>query len=80
MRKVTSEVDLSLPGYYIPHHAVFKVDSSSTPLRIVFYASCKTDSSFSLNDILYKGPKLHTDVLAMFPWYLQPTFDKCINR
>ncbi|XP_044727788.1 uncharacterized protein LOC123291538 [Chrysoperla carnea] len=51
------------PGYYIPHHGVYKV-SSSTPLRIVFDASCKTSTSKSLNDILFAGPKLHSDVFV----------------
>ncbi|KAJ8948294.1 hypothetical protein NQ318_020781, partial [Aromia moschata] len=51
---------------YLSQDHMRKVDSSSTPLRIVFDASCKTNSLFSLNDILHKGPKLHTVVLAMF--------------
>lgn len=56
--------DLGLPGYYIPHLGVFK-DSSSTPLRIVFDAGAKTDNFVSLNDILYTGPKLQSDVVAV---------------
>lgn len=66
MRKLATETDSTLPSYYIPHHAVFKIDSSSTPLRVVFDASAKTDTSYSLNDILHTGPKLQSDVLAMF--------------
>ncbi|KAJ8940212.1 hypothetical protein NQ318_010712 [Aromia moschata] len=52
--------------YYIPHHAVFKADSTSTPIRIVFDASCRTDSNYSLNDLLFTGPKLQSDVCTMF--------------
>ncbi|XP_044740017.1 uncharacterized protein LOC123301344 [Chrysoperla carnea] len=49
-------------GYFIPHHGVFKASSSSTPLRVVFDASAKTDNGISLNDALYIGPKLQTDI------------------
>ncbi|XP_044742314.1 uncharacterized protein LOC123304708, partial [Chrysoperla carnea] len=49
-------------GYFIPHHGVFKASSSSTPLRVVFDASAKTDNGISLNDALYTGPKLQTDI------------------
>ena len=53
-------------SYYIPHHAVYKPDSTSTPIRIVFDASAKTDSLYSLNDLLYTGPKLQVDVVTTF--------------
>lgn len=52
------------PGYYIPHHGVTK-DSASTPLRVVFDASAKTDLRVSLNDTLYTGEKLQTDVFTI---------------
>nr|XP_041630558.1 uncharacterized protein LOC121502008 [Drosophila kikkawai] len=42
--------------YFIPHHCVLKPESSTTKLRVVFDASCKTTSNKSLNDILYAGP------------------------
>lgn len=53
-------------AYYIPHHAVFKTDSPSTPVRIVFDASCQSDTHYSLNDLLFTGSKLQTDVCTMF--------------
>ncbi|XP_018904396.2 uncharacterized protein [Bemisia tabaci] len=49
-------------AYYIPHHAVFREDSTTTKLRVVFDASQKSRSGISLNDILYSGPKLQNDV------------------
>ena len=52
-------------GYFIPHHGVFKQDSSSTPLRIVYDGSAKSSSGYSLNDILHVGPKLHTDSFSI---------------
>lgn len=64
--RLESQLDPDSLAYYIPHHAVFKMDSSSTPLRVVFDASAKTDKGLSLNDILHTGPKLHSDVLTMF--------------
>ena len=55
-------------GSYLPHHPVFK-ESKTTPLRIVFNASCKTAGGKSLNDCMYVGPsltqKLH-DALVQF--------------
>ncbi|XP_011690002.1 PREDICTED: uncharacterized protein LOC105451334 [Wasmannia auropunctata] len=43
-------------AYYIPHHGVIKEDSTTTKLRVVFDASCKTFSGKSLNDLLMVGP------------------------
>ncbi|GFT39174.1 integrase catalytic domain-containing protein [Trichonephila clavipes] len=35
-------------NYYIPHHSVYKPEKTSTPLIVVFDASAKTTSGFSL--------------------------------
>lgn len=48
--------------YFIPHHCVIKPDSSTTRLRVVFDASCKTTSGYSLNDILCVGPTIQNDI------------------
>lgn len=56
----------SMVQYFIPHHAVFKNYSQTTPVRIVFDGSCETDTLYSLNDSLYTGPKLQSDVCTMF--------------
>ena len=50
---------------YLPHHPVIKESSSTTKLRVVFDASCKTNNKRSLNDILYTGPTLHTNLMAV---------------
>ena len=43
------------PVNYVSHHAVFKPESSSTPVRLVVNSSLKCND-ISLNDILMKGP------------------------
>ncbi|XP_036347618.1 uncharacterized protein LOC118756996, partial [Rhagoletis pomonella] len=52
-------------SYYMPHHAVVKNTSSTTKLRVVFNASCKTTSGFSLNDALMIGPQLQEDLFSI---------------
>lgn len=51
--------------YYIPHHGVLKAGNSSTPLRVVLDASAVSDTNYSLNDLLYAGPKLQSDIFAV---------------
>ncbi|XP_046145575.1 uncharacterized protein LOC123988861, partial [Osmia bicornis bicornis] len=53
---------VSSSRYYIPHHAVYKADSGTTPLRVVFNASSRTSTGKSLNDCLLIGPKLQNDL------------------
>ncbi|CAB0003941.1 unnamed protein product, partial [Nesidiocoris tenuis] len=48
--------------YYLPHHAVFRNDNPTTKIRVVFNASQKTTTGYSLNDVLYVGPKLQSDI------------------
>ncbi|XP_037037370.1 uncharacterized protein LOC119075084 [Bradysia coprophila] len=55
--KISGEL-ASAVGHFIPHHAVFKPESKTTPVRPVFDASCKTNRFPSLNECLMKGPNL----------------------
>ncbi|XP_055374926.1 uncharacterized protein LOC129607776 [Condylostylus longicornis] len=48
--------------YFMPHHGIIKPSSSTTKLRVVFDASCKTTSNLSLNDIIMKGAKVQHDL------------------
>ncbi|XP_077270162.1 uncharacterized protein LOC143901611 [Temnothorax americanus] len=50
--------------YYLPHHGVYKLDSTTTKLRVVFDASSKCPNG-SLNDTLLSGPKLQPDIVAV---------------
>jgi len=45
-------------GHYLPHHPVYKMSSSTTPVRPVFDASARVGKSLSLNQCLEKGPNL----------------------
>jgi hypothetical protein len=57
-----NDVDLSQPHYFLPHHGILKESSSTTKLRTVFDASCKTSSGASLNDLLLTGRKLQNNI------------------
>ncbi|XP_037826401.1 uncharacterized protein LOC119614330, partial [Lucilia sericata] len=52
-------------SFYLPHHAVVRPESKSTKVRVVFNASRKTKSGFSLNDVLYTGPTLQADLMTV---------------
>jgi hypothetical protein len=57
--RVETEIE-KRPGriHYLPHRAVLKPESKTTPVRPVFDASCKVGRTPSLNDCLEKGPNL----------------------
>ncbi|XP_075163365.1 uncharacterized protein LOC142235999 [Haematobia irritans] len=55
---------LSGPHYVIPHQCVLRPQSSSTKLRVVFDASCRTSSNVSLNDLLMVGPTIQEDLYS----------------
>lgn len=55
--------------YFLPHHCVVREESLTTKLRVVFDASMRTSSGYSLNDILLKGPQVQSelfDILCRF--------------
>ncbi|XP_065354424.1 uncharacterized protein LOC135948897 [Calliphora vicina] len=52
-------------AYYMPHHAVLKPSSTTTKLRVVFDASCKTSNNLSLNDQLLVGPTVQNDLYTI---------------
>ncbi|XP_018407682.1 PREDICTED: uncharacterized protein LOC108783580 [Cyphomyrmex costatus] len=52
-------------SYYMPHHEVIKSTSTTTKTRVVFDASCKTDTGVSLNDVLMIGLTLQPDLFSI---------------
>lgn len=53
------------PSCYLPHHCVQRADSSTTALRVVFNASARTSSGYTLNDLMKRGPNLQHDLLSL---------------
>ena len=64
--------DKTSPKYYLPHHAVYRPDKPSTPLRVVFDPAC-TYSGVSLNSFLHKGPCLIGDLLGVLLRFREET-------
>ncbi|XP_076301920.1 uncharacterized protein LOC143220059 [Lasioglossum baleicum] len=62
---MTRATNTHAPGFYLPHHAVIKLTSSTTKLRVVFDGSAKTSTNLSLNDTLRIGPTLQDDLLSL---------------
>ncbi|UYV77234.1 hypothetical protein LAZ67_15000201 [Cordylochernes scorpioides] len=56
-------------AFYLPHHPIIKEKSSTTKLRVVFNASSKTTTGYSLNDILHTGPKIQKDIFLLLLRY-----------
>lgn len=51
--------------YYLCHHPVFKLDSTTHTLRVVFDGSCKTSNGKSLNDNLLVGQPLQQELFCI---------------
>lgn len=56
---------LSPNSCYLPHHGVLRESSTTTKLRVVFNASQKTSSGYSLNSLMEKGANLQQDIQAL---------------
>ena len=50
---------------YLPHHAVFREDKSSTKTHIVFDASAHDTDEASLNDCVLPGPALQPNLVSV---------------
>lgn len=60
-----SAINENEPHFYLPHHPVFKADSLTTKLRVVFDGSAKSSSGLSLNDVQYIGPTIQNDLFCI---------------
>lgn len=53
------------PHNYLPHHEVVKESSTTTKVRVVYDASCKTSNGNSLNSELLVGPTIQSDLFSI---------------
>ncbi|XP_043063213.1 uncharacterized protein LOC122319685 [Drosophila yakuba] len=65
--------------FYLPHHAVIKLDSLTTKCRVVFDGSGKDSSGVSLNDRLHIGPPIQRDLLGVCLRFRQQQYVLCAD-
>ncbi|XP_055589191.1 uncharacterized protein LOC129741476 [Uranotaenia lowii] len=65
MCEVNRAHQLDALEYFMPHHAVIRESSTTTKIRVVFDASCRSASGASLNDILMVGPVVQEDIRSI---------------
>ncbi|XP_055527341.1 uncharacterized protein LOC129719959 [Wyeomyia smithii] len=65
MRRVPDDDVATTKRYYLPHHPVVKESSTTTRVRVVYDASCKSSSGVSLNDALSTGPVVQEDLRSI---------------
>ncbi|XP_063993417.1 uncharacterized protein LOC135171057 [Diachasmimorpha longicaudata] len=71
MKKVENEIE---EGFYLPHHAVVKMSSMTTKVRVVFDGSAKSSNKCSLNDALMVGPTIQDDIFSLILRFRVPKF------
>ncbi|XP_065081884.1 uncharacterized protein LOC135704378 [Ochlerotatus camptorhynchus] len=62
MERIDESDAASGPAYFLPHHPVIREESSTTKVRVVFDASCKSSTGISLNDAMLVGPIVQEDL------------------
>ncbi|XP_058449060.1 uncharacterized protein LOC131429022 [Malaya genurostris] len=65
MQRVVNPHEITVPCFHLPHHAVVRDSSSTTKVRVVFGASCKSANGPSLNDALLVGPIVQEDLRSI---------------
>ena len=63
IEEVTESTEIGDVLHYLPHNGIIKDDSATTTLRMVMDGSSKINASeFSLNNCLYTGPNLVSEI------------------
>ncbi|XP_017475229.1 PREDICTED: uncharacterized protein LOC108365650 [Rhagoletis zephyria] len=65
---------ISKPRYFIPHHCIVRPESRTTKLRVVFDASAKSSTGMSLNDLMYTGPTVQSELFTILLRFRLPRF------
>lgn len=52
-------------SYFLAHPPVIEPTSTTTKVRVVFEASSKTDTEYSLNDLLLPSPTVQDELCAI---------------
>ncbi|XP_014225034.1 uncharacterized protein LOC106651159 [Trichogramma pretiosum] len=65
----TPEIDCKQVAHYILHHRIWQASDHGPTLRVVFDASRPTSTGVSLNDVMFRGPKLQREIwLVLLRW------------
>lgn len=64
MKKI-KDIQTVRTAHYLPHHCVFRSESLTIRIRVVFNASTPTDNDTLLNDIQMIGPTLQDDLFSI---------------
>ncbi|GBM68189.1 hypothetical protein AVEN_5157-1 [Araneus ventricosus] len=65
MEEITNCNHINDDGYFLPRQGVLRPSSITTKLRVVFDASAKTTTGYSLNDLLCTGGVLQEDLFSI---------------
>ncbi|XP_029055030.2 uncharacterized protein LOC114882306 [Osmia bicornis bicornis] len=68
MVRLNNDSIISPFQYFLPHHSVLKLGSTTTALRVVFNGSSTTSSGYSLNDLLHTGKNLMLNIADLLIW------------
>ena len=69
-----SEVKPQDCAYYLPHHGVVNMTSTSTKVRPVFDASSQSETGVALNDVLCVGPTIQPESIDIITRFREKKF------
>ena len=62
IEKVSENQGENLKEFFLSYRPVIKQNAESTKLRVVYDASAKSESGYSLNNCLEKGPSVQNEL------------------